>query len=591
LIGTDFHSYFTEPEKARAGYQQVFEIGSVRDYELDIQHKDGYTTPVIYNASIYRDEASHVTGVFAAARDITERKLAERQLVLLTTALEAAANGIIVTDLNGSILWSNPAFSQMTGFAREEIFGQNPRILKSDKQDPRYYQELWNTILAGEVWHGELINRRTDGSLYYEEQTITPVIDRKKNITNFISIKQDITDHKRAEQQLERQNQELLALSEAEHRQRELAEGLVQSVKALSTSLQLEDVLNTILDQIRRTIPFRGADIVLIEGKTCRVAGFRGFEDLPDSVAAMQRSYTLDDFPLFQRVCSTFQPVVVPDTSQEADWRVVPGMEWVRSYLAVPLISDTQVTGILDMTSDQPGFFDLETGERLMAFAVHAALALHNAQLFKAELTARKVAETLSAAAQALTQTLDLDPVISTLLEHIGAVIQSDTTGIALLDGEKSLAVRAVHGYERLPEADQFLSMVVDIDSSPLLKRLISGHKSILIPDTETDPIWQVRPGLEHIHSFLGVPLIAGDKVIGVVGMGKTDKIPSPRNKFSGLKRWWDRLPWRFKTPGYFSKCRQAASACKACPAVWSRCRRANGDTSPASFMMRLARR
>ena len=77
LIGTDFSDYFTEPENARTGYQQVFTDGEVRDYPLEIQHKDGHITPVLYNASVYRDENGEVIGVFAAARDITERKKAE----------------------------------------------------------------------------------------------------------------------------------------------------------------------------------------------------------------------------------------------------------------------------------------------------------------------------------------------------------------------------------------------------------------------------------------------------------------------------------------------------------------------------------
>ncbi|MEQ8224087.1 MAG: PAS domain S-box protein [Candidatus Eremiobacterota bacterium] len=80
LIGTDFSDYFTEPDRARAGYQKVFRDGTVRDYELHIRHKDGHVTPVLYNASVYRDEEGHVAGVFAAARDISERKEAEKKL-------------------------------------------------------------------------------------------------------------------------------------------------------------------------------------------------------------------------------------------------------------------------------------------------------------------------------------------------------------------------------------------------------------------------------------------------------------------------------------------------------------------------------
>jgi signal transduction histidine kinase len=81
LIGTDFHSYFSDPSKARLGYQKVFESGSVRDYDLEIRHKDGSITPVLYNASIFRDEGGNVLGAFAIARDITDRKQFETQLV------------------------------------------------------------------------------------------------------------------------------------------------------------------------------------------------------------------------------------------------------------------------------------------------------------------------------------------------------------------------------------------------------------------------------------------------------------------------------------------------------------------------------
>ncbi len=88
LIGDDFHSYFSEPAKARLGYQQVFEVGTVRDYELEIRHKDGHLTPVLYNASIFRDQTGEVSGVFAAARDITERKKAEYELTAAKELLE-----------------------------------------------------------------------------------------------------------------------------------------------------------------------------------------------------------------------------------------------------------------------------------------------------------------------------------------------------------------------------------------------------------------------------------------------------------------------------------------------------------------------
>ena len=95
--------------------------------------------------------------------DITERKRAEAEHVRLVTAIEQSAEAVVITNTTGDIEYVNPAFTRITGYSREEVLGQNPRILKSDKQDPAFYQQLWATILKGEIWHGELINRRKDG--------------------------------------------------------------------------------------------------------------------------------------------------------------------------------------------------------------------------------------------------------------------------------------------------------------------------------------------------------------------------------------------------------------------------------------------
>lgn len=112
---------------------------------------------------------------------------------LQSAALEASANAIVITDRQGTIRWVNPAFTKLTGWAPSEAVGQNPRILKSGKTDPSVYEKLWKTILSGRVWHGEIINRRRDGSLYTEENTITPVCDEHGRVTHFIEIKQDVT--------------------------------------------------------------------------------------------------------------------------------------------------------------------------------------------------------------------------------------------------------------------------------------------------------------------------------------------------------------------------------------------------------------
>jgi two-component system cell cycle sensor histidine kinase/response regulator CckA len=138
-------------------------------------------------------------------REIAERERMGSQLDLQGSALESAANGIVITDTEGKILWSNKAFSKLTGYELSETVGKRTSILKSGRHDEASYKDLWQTITSGRVWHGEIINRRKDGSLYTEEQTITPVAARDGKITHYIAIKQDVTERKRSEERLREQ--------------------------------------------------------------------------------------------------------------------------------------------------------------------------------------------------------------------------------------------------------------------------------------------------------------------------------------------------------------------------------------------------
>ncbi len=156
-------------------------------------------------------------GRFVVVQDITERKKAEDALRLQSAALNSAANAIVITDVDGRIQWVNPAFERLTGYPKEEAVGQNPRILNSGVHPKQFFTNLWNTLLEGKVWHSEIINRRKNGSVYYEEETITPLFDPEQRITHFIAVKQDITQRKESEKKL-RDNEERLRLTlEAAH--------------------------------------------------------------------------------------------------------------------------------------------------------------------------------------------------------------------------------------------------------------------------------------------------------------------------------------------------------------------------------------
>jgi two-component system sensor histidine kinase/response regulator len=118
----------------------------------------------------------------------------------LSRAVEQVAEGIVITDRGGKIEYVNPAFTRMSGFSLQEAIGCTPRLVYSGQQGRGFYQTLWSTILSGRDWHGDIVNRRKDGSLYTEEMTITPVRDGRGDVTHFIAIKQDVTGRRAAEE-------------------------------------------------------------------------------------------------------------------------------------------------------------------------------------------------------------------------------------------------------------------------------------------------------------------------------------------------------------------------------------------------------
>jgi two-component system cell cycle sensor histidine kinase/response regulator CckA len=149
-----------------------------------------------------RLQESAVGAVVINQRDITERRQAEGELRKLSSAVEQSADIVVMTDRNGVIEYVNPAFETLTGYTREETVGRTPRILKSGRQDADFYQRMWAMLLAGKVFRGVLVNRKKNGKLYWAEKTITPIVDERGQLRNFIANDRDITQRRTAEEAL-----------------------------------------------------------------------------------------------------------------------------------------------------------------------------------------------------------------------------------------------------------------------------------------------------------------------------------------------------------------------------------------------------
>jgi PAS domain S-box-containing protein len=255
----------------RSLLQQAVERGQERIHVYRALKKDGteFFVEAHGRGMTLNDRLVRITSV----RDITERKLSEAQIHLQIEALKAAANGVLITDREGTIQWANPAFSALTGYSQEEAIGKNPRdLVRSGAHDRAFYEDLWTTILSGRVWWGDMINRRKDGTLYTEEMTITPVSDPEGGITHFVAIKQDVSARKRIEEEARTQadqivvHRRLLEQRELERLQiaRDLHDGPLQNLSLLSFDLsaaaqmakdkRLEAAIQTAIDTVRDQI-------------------------------------------------------------------------------------------------------------------------------------------------------------------------------------------------------------------------------------------------------------------------------------------------------------------------------------------------
>ena len=211
LIGTDFSIYFTEPEKARAGYRQVFDQGFVTDYPLTIRHAGGKLVHVLYNASIYKDMNGNILGVFAAARDVTERKRMEEDLraasLYTRSLIEASLDPLVTISPEGKITDVNKATEVVTGFTRERLIGSDFSDYFTDAE--KAGEGYRRVILEGFVKDYPLTIRHTSGRLTDVLYNAAVYLGESGKIIGIFAAARDITERRQAEENLRTLNQQV----------------------------------------------------------------------------------------------------------------------------------------------------------------------------------------------------------------------------------------------------------------------------------------------------------------------------------------------------------------------------------------------
>jgi len=290
------------------------------------------------------------------------------------------------------------------------------------------------------------------------------------------------------------------------------AQALAEATAALTSALDFDQVLDRILEQVSYVVPNDAVNIMLVEGDRARVVRWRGYDRFGAEEFVSTVVFHIPDVPNLRRMAETGKPILISDTATDHSWIRLPPVEWLRSYVAVPIVVHEQVIGFLNMDSATPGFFNQAHLEPLLAFANHAAAAIENVRLFEA--AQRRVAE-LEAVRQAslsLTASLELEAVLGAILEHTLHLISADDAHIFLYDGERLTFGAALWagGLRREPYAQP--------RPAGLTYAVARTGERVVVSDAKDHHLFQGQPW-DWEGAILGLPLRVGDQVRGVMNV------------------------------------------------------------------------
>ncbi len=213
MRGTDSFGEIHPEDKdmVRMVFEETVRTGVGKRIVYRFKMPDGTIRFIESQGNVIRDAEGKSDKVIVVGRDITERRRAEEEQFRLYSAVEQTVESIVITDLSANILYVNPAFERITGYTKAEVVGQNTRILRSGAQMDDFYKGMWATLLRGEVWTGQIVNKRKDGTMFQEEMVISPVRDSTGTVVNYVAVKRDVTRERKIEDQL-RQTQKMESL-------------------------------------------------------------------------------------------------------------------------------------------------------------------------------------------------------------------------------------------------------------------------------------------------------------------------------------------------------------------------------------------
>ena len=319
---------------------------------------------------------------------------------------------------------------------------------------------------------------------------------------------------------------EKVRLLEAEREQRELAEALLEAGTILGSTLDLDEVLDRLLEQVGRVVPYDSANVMMVEGDWVRMARLKGYERFGVQIAqaAATASFDIATTANLRWMLENKQPLLIPDTAAYPGWLRQETFPYVRCWVGAPIITRTgEVVAFFSLDKAESGFYQPKHVKRLSAFVGQAALAIQNARLYQEIKHRADVLVSLNQASQAVISSLDRQEVLNLIVALAGRVLGSVYTSVVLVNEDGSLDV-SVENFEGIPP--------LEIRARPggVTQRVLSTNQPLVYDEVSLDDETH-NPSLMAggVKSYAGVPLSAGDHTLGVLLVHSTRP-----NAFSG---------------------------------------------------------
>ncbi|RMG98709.1 MAG: GAF domain-containing protein [Chloroflexi bacterium] len=474
------------------------------------------------NANLYRTTKRHLnelvaisTLATAGAQATSEDELIERVTTLIGQTFYLDNFGILLYNEKDNFLYPHPSYHTLKPIKMPPFISANQgivgRAIRTGRpvrvgdvtKDPDYFESDPNT--RSELCVPLIAGHKIIGVINAESHRPHAFTDADERLLLTLANQMMTAIEK-------------IRLLQAEQKRRQEAETLRQVAASLTSTLNLEQVLENVLDQLRRVISYDSASILLFQGNEILLSAARG---LPTPETMIGRTFPAQN-SLIEEIRETRRPLVLADAQKDGRFQRWANTDYVRGWIGVPLIVRDEVIGVLTIDNRQPNAYSQTDAELAQAFANHAATALENARLYASEQEARLTSETLRAANQALTQTLDLESILETLLDYLAKLVPYDTANVMLLEGDHDIVLYALRNYEKWTQPTAVRKHRYDLRQNKIFQQIFLQKKAVLIEDTHAHPDWEIKKEISYIRNWLGVPLITSGKVIGLFSLDKS---------------------------------------------------------------------